>query len=363
MGMPLYTPYRMHHGNCSGRTTMTRITGRILACGLALACIAWPAARAADALPALHADPSRTSVSGLSSGAFMTVQYGVAFSSSVIGLGVVAGGPYNCAYVNFGGISSCMSGQPSGSLSWAAAQGFAALGQIDPVEGLSKLRIYLFSGTRDEVVHPPVVAATRDFFRAAGVPAKNLAFVDKMPAGHAFIAPSFGNACAANATPYIDQCSVKKHESESYDQPGALFQQIYGHLNAPADALSATVQPFDQREFANAATSLDSIGFVYIPKNCQADAGRCAVHVVFHGCKQGRQSVGSDVFESVGYNRWADTNQLIVLYPQAVTSQAFPSNPEGCWDWWGYTGPTFQVRSGVQLAAVKAMVDRLTGAK
>jgi len=43
-------------------------------------------AGAADALPALHADGARTSVSGLSSGAFMAVQYGVAFSGSVIGV-------------------------------------------------------------------------------------------------------------------------------------------------------------------------------------------------------------------------------------------------------------------------------------
>jgi len=49
---------------------------------------------AADPPPALGADPSRTSVSGLSSGAFMAVQYQVAFSGSVIGSGIVAGGPY-----------------------------------------------------------------------------------------------------------------------------------------------------------------------------------------------------------------------------------------------------------------------------
>ena len=332
----------------------------IAALAVALFGLAQLPARAADTLPVLHADPLRTSVSGLSSGAFMSVQYGVAFSSSVKGVGVIAGGPYNCAFLNVGGIVSCTSGVPSGNLSWMAAQGFASLGQIDPVAGLSKLKVYVFGGTKDQVVHPPVVAATRDFFHAAGVPSKNLAYVDKLPAGHAFIAPSFGNACATNGAPYIDQCTVK---GKAYDQPKTILQHIYGTLNSPATALSSIVRPFDQRDFASAATSLDSVGFVYIPKDCAADASGCAVHVVFHGCEQGAQSVGSDVYASAGYNRWADHNRLIVLYPQVVTSQAFPPNPAGCWDWWGYTGPTFQVRSGVQLSAVKAMVDRLTASK
>jgi poly(3-hydroxybutyrate) depolymerase len=323
-------------------------------CGLAPA-----AAQAADALPRLHADAARTSVSGLSSGAFMAVQYGVAFSSSVVGLGVVAGGPYNCAYVNVGGIESCMSGQPSGVLSWSAAQGFASLGQIDPVAGLSKLKVYVFSGTRDDVVRPAVVAATRDFFRAAGVPSRNLAFVDTMPAGHAFIAPAFGNDCSTTGAPYIDHCPIRKGSTRAYDQPGAILRKIYGPLKPPASTLTATVRPFDQREFAGNDSSFDTAGFVYIPTRCTALATRCAVHVVFHGCKQGAQSVGSDVYASVGYNRWADTNRVIVLYPQVVTSEGSPLNPEGCWDWWGYTGLNFQGRDGVQLAAIKAMVDRL----
>jgi len=327
------------------------------------ASMAWPAAYAADALPELHADASRTSVSGLSSGAFMTVQYGVAFSSSVIGLGVVAGGPYNCAYVNLGGVETCMSGTPSGDMSWVAAQGFASLGQIDPVAGLSKLKVYVFGGTKDQVVYPPVVQATRDFFKAAGVPPKNLAFIDKMPAGHAFIAPVFGNACATNGAPYIDHCPIKKGADQAYDQPFAILSRIYGPLKPFASTLSATVRPFDQREFAGANGSFDTAGFVYIPKECAADASLCAVHVVFHGCMQGAQSVGSDVYASVGYNRWADSNRLIVLYPQAVTSETNPVNPDGCWDWWGYTGPNFQVRSGLQMAAIKAMVDRLTTPK
>jgi hypothetical protein len=52
---------------------------------------------AADALPPYHIDSSQTSVSGVSSGGYMAVQFHVAYSGIVRGVGVIAGGPYNCA--------------------------------------------------------------------------------------------------------------------------------------------------------------------------------------------------------------------------------------------------------------------------
>lgn len=322
----------------------------LLVCGLA---------QAADDLPALQAEPQRTSVSGLSSGAFMSVQYGTAYSASVMGVGVVAGGPYNCAYVNFGGIMTCMSGSPSGQMSWLAAQGFSTLGQIDPVAGIAKQKVYVFTGTQDTVVKSAVVQATRDFYQSAAVPKADLAYVNNLPAGHAFIAPTFGNVCATNATPYIDQCAQK---STVYDQPEAILQHIYGSLQPAVANLSSTVRPFDQRAFASADTGLDSVGYYYVPTSCAANSSACAVHVVFHGCQQGAAVVGSDVYSKVGYNPWADSNRVIVLYPQILASQMSPQNPEGCWDWWGYSGANFQVKSGPQMMAVKAMVDRLTTA-
>ena len=65
-------------------------------CGFVLAgCVSFAmSVAAADRLPAFTGDPQGTSVSGLSSGAFMAMQYQVAFSSSVKGAGIVAGGPY-----------------------------------------------------------------------------------------------------------------------------------------------------------------------------------------------------------------------------------------------------------------------------
>lgn len=279
----------------------------------------------------------------------------VAFSASTIGVGVVTGGPYNCAFVNPGGILTCMQGTPLGVASWHAALGFAALGQIDPVANLQRQRVYLFSGTRDVFVSPSVVDATSDFFLAAQVPQENLVYTKNFAAGHAFISDLFGSPCDTNGAPFINKCP---DADLLYDQPRAVLQHIYGPLQDEVTTLSAQPVAFDQTEFKGARSSkMDEEGFVYIPRDCQT--GGCAVHVVFHGCLQGASEVGDGIYGQLGYNQWADTNRIIVLYPQVKRSQFFPFNPNGCWDWWGYSGTTFQTRSGAQLAAVNAMVQRL----
>jgi hypothetical protein len=67
----------------------------ILLTGLGLA----PAAAqdSAPPLAAYNAERNESSLSGISSGAFMAVQIGVSWSSIVKGVGVIAGGPYYCA--------------------------------------------------------------------------------------------------------------------------------------------------------------------------------------------------------------------------------------------------------------------------
>ena len=49
----------------------------------------------------LHIDTSKISVSGLSSGADFAVQFQVAFSKSIMGVGVFAGSPYGCQTTYF----------------------------------------------------------------------------------------------------------------------------------------------------------------------------------------------------------------------------------------------------------------------
>ena len=324
-----------------------------MACLLGL--FARPAFADPGPLPALAANPARVSVSGLSSGGFMAAQYAVAYSRSIMGAGIVAGGPYNCAAIyGMFFLQMCMQGSPSGKTSWKAAKGFASSGLIDPVANIKAQRIYLFSGTQDQVVSPKVMKGVKDFYRAAGLPAANLRYMNAVPAGHAFISTNIGApSCGTNASPYIDQCTV---EGTPYDQPQMILSQIYGPLKPKATTLSAAPIAFDQRSYGGDQAQMAPTGYVYIPASCRGGAAPCAVHVVFHGCVQSAQEVGDDVYAKLGYNQWADSNGIIMLYPQVNRSLA---NPQGCWDWWGYSGFNPQLRSAVQPAAIHAMIARL----
>ena len=63
----------------------------------------------------------------------------------------------------------------------------AAAGKIDPVANLADDRVYIFTGSRDEVVGSIVVHSTRQFYEALGVKSNHIKFVDTVPAGHSII--------------------------------------------------------------------------------------------------------------------------------------------------------------------------------
>jgi len=105
--------------------------------------------------------------------------------------------------------------------------------------------------------------------------------------------------------------------------------------------------------------SISRTGWVYVPKACASGAS-CTLHISFHGCLQTVADIGTKWVMNTGFNKWADTNNIIVLYPQAVKSSFNPSNPNGCWDWWGYNNAqNYDTKTGDQMKAVKAMMDRI----
>jgi poly(3-hydroxybutyrate) depolymerase len=166
------------------------------------------------------------------------------------------------------------------------------------------------------------------------------------------------NDCKDNATPYIDQCG--------YDQAGVILQHIYGALIAPnRGQLTGTIKRFDQSIYTKPDSigrlSLGDTGYVFVPKACE-DGAACRVHVVLHGCKQDIGDIGRRFIDNAGHNSWADTNHLIVLYPQTTSSWYLPFNPQACWDWWSYVDQRddYVTKSGSQIRMIKAMLDALT---
>jgi poly(3-hydroxybutyrate) depolymerase len=332
-----------------------------LALALALAALATGAG--ATPLPALNVDTSKISISGLSSGAFMANQMGYAYASTFMGVGVFAGGPYMCAgHSNY---TACMynatiSASQLGTMQtdithWSGTSN-------DAVANVAAQKVFLWVGSSDTTVGPNPMAAVRTQYTNNGVTAANLSFNQLSGAAHTFptdFAGSGDNACGTASSPYISNCS--------YDGAGAMLKQFYGALNARNNApASGNYIQFDQTPYTAGNPGMASTGWIYVPANC-ASGTQCKLHVALHGCLQNYATVGADFIQNTGYTRWADTNSLIVLFPQTQVDNTSRStaasgslaNPNGCWDWIGWYGSSFARKAGTQAAALKAMVDHV----
>ncbi|MCG2585248.1 poly(3-hydroxybutyrate) depolymerase [Massilia sp. TS11] len=334
-------------------------------------CLLWALAAAASPphpLPRLRADLSQTTVSGVSSGAYMAGQFAVAYSGLVRGVGLVAGGPYYCAgaagqppYVPYlvNALTLCMNPEQAGldppdpQLLLEKTMGFFQQGWIDDPANLARQRVYVFSGTQDQTITSAVGASARDFYLLAG--AANVVFNNEVGAGHGMVTDDpHDQPCAATAPPYLNNCALPLAR--------LLLAQLLGTLEAPSTQPEGRLLRFSQRLYAAPDIALADSGYVYVPTACQS--GGCRVHVAFHACLQSADQIGERYVQGAGYNRVADRNRLIVLYPQATPSARYPYNPQGCWDFWGYASPNpfaprFFARDGPQLLAVRAMLARL----
>lgn len=353
--------------------TLTRfapVAAATLCTALVLAAAPCRAEPGAAPLPRLAADMSETSVSGISSGAYMAGQFQIAHSKIVVGAAIVAGGPYACADSAFSDVMSgpgvailnlskaingCMLnalaiwGVPNVDQLVAKTRKLADAGRIDPLDSLLSDRVYLFSGTNDRTVVPAIVASAYEFYQRIGVPEANLTFVTDLPAGHAFVTEAEGEACENTGKPYLVDCD--------YDQAAGVLRHIYGELAPRAATPAGEFLEFDQRPFlaGEKDDGMEPRGVVYIPPACAATE-RCRIHIAYHGCAQNRAATGESFIRESGYANWADANRLIVLFPQA---QATPVNPQGCWDWWGYTGPDYLTRDAPQIRIVYRMLETL----
>jgi poly(3-hydroxybutyrate) depolymerase len=358
---------------------------------------------APDGVPSLGSyriDGSAISVSGISSGAFMAVQYHVAHSARVMGAGVVAGGPYYCAQDSaLTAITTCMGGMPppGPETLQLVTNALASGGDIDPTDNLRGDRVYLFSGTQDTVVATPVMQALETYYEGY-IDAGDIVFVDDIDAPHSFVT-NFGEnesgeetrlsespqscfpecpdmmscfhvclgteaACEPNPCLADNHCTFVNNCD--YDTARHIFSHIYGAdaLQPAGRASRDNLVAFEQSEFADNPRhiGMGETGYLYVPSECQTGDTACRLHIAFHGCLQGANRIGDAFYWGAGYNRWAESNNIVVLYPQAVGNSSLQLyNPMGCWDWWGFTGPFYARQEGRQIRTINAMVSRLVG--
>lgn len=313
----------------------------------------------ADPLPVLNLDRDATTVSGLSSGAFMAVQLQVAHSERIAGAGIVAGGPYGCSGGNvFRAMRVCMNaflGKADAEASLNTIKALVEKGGIDDVSHLATDRVYLFHGKADDTVARASMDAVQQTFTLLDVPEGSITYETEVEAGHGFVTEDGGLECNQTRPNFLIDCD--------FDQAGDILKQLYTDLLPPTEPRDEGLKSFDQAQYLAGAIGMDDTAFVYVPQDC-ANGAFCRLHIALHGCKQGRERISDAYAILTGFNRWAETNGIVVLYPQARTIPApwwnwFGGNPNGCWDWWGYAGDDYLSQDAPQIAAITRIANAL----
>ncbi len=322
----------------------------LLAAGLYLAgCSPTAEPTAETNIPAFNADRSRISVSGISSGAYMAGQLHVAHSATIHGAALLAGGPYYCAEGSLQkGLGPCIKGGDTGLDALATyAEAMAKSGQIDALDNLADDTVWLFHGSKDVTVSGEVVRAAKEMYERIA-PGIRTALIDDIEVTHGMPTVDKGVGCSEIKAPFLNACA--------YDAAGTLLAMLHPPL-AERTAATGELRQIDQLGYDDAG--MLEKAYLYVPASCAAGES-CGVHIAFHGCQQSAEFVGDAFVRDAGYNEWAESNRLLVLYPQVASSKLAPMNPLGCWDWWGYTDENYATRSGVQITSVMAMIEALS---
>lgn len=301
----------------------------------------------------LKLDLTKIGVSGLSSGGYMANQFHISHSDWVDKVGIIAAGPYYCAQNSIKtALAQCVSTSTDATSQNLSQQAdvFESQQKIAKLDNLTSSKVWLLRGTKDATIHTGVTQALHAQY-LQWVDPKNVAYIENQPFAHHVPTLTFGSQCDVSESPFLGNCD--------YDAAGNMLNFLYPSLLPRNAQPQGQLLTFSQQALGGEhATSLAEQGFVYIPKSCQAGES-CQLHISFHGCQQNGQTVGKQFVENNGLNNWADTNHLVVLYPQTKNSMFMPLNPQGCWDWWGYSGNEYATQNGQQIKAVKHIAESL----
>jgi poly(3-hydroxybutyrate) depolymerase len=312
-------------------------------------------------LPALKINSQHVYVAGISSGAAVAIQMDVAYSKVFKGAAIYAGIPYDCAQDSLEtALTTCEQDTPAIDVSTleSATTTLAKSGGIDPTRNLKNQPIYLWSGMLDSIVAQGSMNNVDSYYKFFG--ANVFKYDNDFPAEHGWESPYGPNLCQQLGSPYVIVCD---QNSDPYDSEQVFLSKWFGKLKPKNNGtLTGTLSTFNQDPYvpggSASAISMDTTGYLFTPAACTSKHS-CGLILALHGCEQSANAVGTAYVDDAGLNQWADTNQIVVMYPQAIPST--PNNGEGCWDWWGYTNSSYAQKTGPQMQTLFNMVKQVAG--
>jgi hypothetical protein len=119
-----------------------------------------------NTLPSFGADPSYTTLSGWSGGAFMANNLHVIYSDTFKGVGMVNGGGYSTGEFldNAGIFQYDLESSEIADKSVEFAQKFSDLGQIDNILNLKDQPVMIYTHGLDDLTHSTLQYGEKDFY-------------------------------------------------------------------------------------------------------------------------------------------------------------------------------------------------------
>ncbi len=301
-------------------------------------------------LPRLHIKKNEITISGVSSGAFMATQFAIAHSQLIKGFASIAGGIYWCAQGDAKKAQGeCMNAadQLAVPIYIEQAKKFSADQLIDDVNFIKNQKIYIFGSEKDQVIKPPASDKLYEFV-LNWAELKNVKLEKSISSGHGFPTLNFGGLCNVGYLPWLLNCH--------FDTASEILKHFYGVLIEKESMVSGHLKEFNQLEFNSVAASMLPTGYVYIPEYCEK-GNECRLHIALHGCQMNTEFIQDQFVKYAGYNEWAESNHIVILYPQAAKIPQ--KNPYGCWDWYGFTDSNYANKNGIQIQSLMSMVSQL----
>ncbi len=375
--------------------------------------------------PAPKIDDTKITVSGVSSGAFMAQQLHVAYSDVFSGMGSVAGGPFFCAQnmkpEDIATIKQqCMMGVGADLTATTyidKANQLSQNGKIAPVANLQDDKVFIFNSQSDQVINPLLGNASRLFYKqfttssnikawayipsygpfypvAHGMPTAKSMFDKYENIGDSATpcAPSnsqqyswFPNQLLRGNDPWMYHCNYGF--IPGYDLGKDILWHLYGEMKSTHTFKEANLYSFKQEPYVSDLSTdkelndngIGSTGYAYVPDACKSGTADCKLHVALHGCQQfpewkfkgkvgsgvsGQEITFGDLFYKNVYNDLAESNDIVMLYPQALNigTQESDINPYGCWAFWALADDethNYYTREGREMKMVAGMVNAL----
>ena len=217
----------------------------------------------------------------------------------------------------------------------------SAAGDIDSLQFVRRQKIYVFHGYNDAVLARSVTDAAADFYRHYLGEANrgNLFYQTTIGAGHSLV---------------VAQDQPRRRSQRLQGQRRSVYRpvRLRSGRNHPAAHLRcvecAEPRAVDRNDQAVRSVGLCQAGQCQVrsawtrPVTCSfprraSKARRAASTSPCMAASRTSAKSGSASSTHTGYNAWADSNRLIVLYPQTAGEFVLRRfNPQACWDWWSY---------------------------